>query len=139
MPEPGWIPPNVTNTPNDCARMCFSCITGIHPLRLRFIDPHDEGIDFWQAWIDLAAEKGYKLKMLFNNEVAPAGHPLIRGPWPARDDELWMAGVMGFADPGAHHGIVMRGQQLHYDCAELPRTRRPRRILHGWKVSPLAR
>lgn len=136
MAAPGWIPPKVTRTNDDCARMCFSCITGVHPRRLRYIDPSDERVPFWDDWRELAVEKGFLLTLMFSAEYSDPLHER-GGPWPFANDELWMAGVPSKLTRGGHHAVVMRGQELHYDCCDEPRVRRPKRINHGWKVTPL--
>lgn len=140
MPEPGWIPPYIEDAPGDeCMRLAFSCVTGIHPRRLRYISP--EGEKFWKEWRALALQRGYRLKRVFNVEYDPLhGLPDAPvapcGPWPFADDELWIAGVPSFIHYGGAHAVVMRGQQLYYDCSDVPRKRRPTRIESGWRVTP---
>lgn len=118
-------------------RMAFSCVTGIHPRRLRYIDPNaanETRWHFWRNWRALAREHGWKLTRMFNFEYAPleAGPG---GPWPAKDDELWIAGVPSFICRGEAHAVVMCGQQLHFDSSDSPRRRRPTRIDSGFRVT----
>lgn len=121
-------------------RLAFSCVTGIHPRRLRYISP--EGEKFWKEWRALALQCGYRLKRVFNVEYDPL-HGLPNapvapcGPWPFADDELWIAGVPSFIHYGDAHAVVMRGQQLYYDCSDVPRSRRPTRIESGWRVTTI--
>jgi len=116
-------------------RQAFSCITGIHPRRLRYLSPdsYPTGNAFWQAWRALAQEHGWTLRRLFNHEDEALD--VCRGPWPVKDDELWIAGAPSFLHRGELHAVVMRGQQLYYDCSVAPRKRRPTRIESGWRVS----
>lgn len=148
MNAPGWIPPYDETAPgDDCMRMAFSCVTGIHPRRLRYLRPDDypTGQAFWRDWRALAREKGFRLVRAFNSEGAPlrgrhgGGNVAPGGPWPFADDELWIAGVPSFHHYDGLHAVVMLGQQLHYDPSDLPRSRRPTRIESGWRVKPNAR
>lgn len=133
MADPGTVPTYSTDRHDDCMRMAFSCVTGVHPRRLRFIDPRDDNCHFWDQWRALALRHGYELDLMFNFEDSGG----LKHPWPVDDDQLWIAGVQGFHDKYASHGIVMRGQRLHYDPSSLPRTQRPKRIDAGWSVTPI--
>lgn len=136
MNVPGWIPPYAASGPgDDCMRQAFSCVTGIHPRRLRYLSPdsYPTGRAFWRAWRALAREHGWTLRRLFNHEDEPLD--VCRGPWPVKDDELWIASAPSFLHRGELHAVVMCGQQLHYDCSDAPRKRRPTRIESGWRVT----
>lgn len=137
MPEPGWIPPD-TDKQDDCFRAAFSCVTGVHPRRLRYIEPAAEQSDkeFWDAWRLLAYERGFSLELLGNYQGQPLGRQHA-APWPFGDDEFWIRQVQSYFADDWEHAVVMRGQKLHYDCSHRPRVRRPSRINSIWEVVPL--
>lgn len=134
--EQGWIPPECGDV-NECTRLSFCCVTGIHPLQIPWITPSGPKETFWEHYEQLAEICGFKWEERIA-WTAPEG--LLRGPWPFTDAELWIAGVgtcggRGYGDP---HAIVMKGQQLYYDCnTASPRVRRPTRICWGVKLNPL--
>lgn len=120
-PHPGWTPPAV-GVPGECMRLAFSCVTGISPRTLPFVDPFRR--DFWPRWFDLAERVGRRM-------IQAPEHFL---PAP---EQLWIAGVSGDGKSGkADHAIVMRGEKLHYDPNWVkPRKRRPTKIYSAYLVA----
>src|SRR5512146_851296 len=114
MPEPGWIPKH-TQPPgsHECMRLAVSCASGIHWRRLRFIDPDDYSINYWQEWDRLLAERDHRIMRATRAEAETSGR-------------FWIACVDSFTLPSpAKHAIVMLGKKLYYDPAQIKRKRAP--------------
>lgn len=113
MPEPGWIPKETQpKGSSECMRLAVSCASGIHWRRLRFIDPNDYSINFAHEWDVLLWERGHYIQRASRAEAEASGH-------------FWIATVDSFTIPGANHALVMKGDKLYYDSAQIKRKRAP--------------
>ena len=122
MAEPGWEPPDITPDKGDCMRLAFSCVTGIHPIKIHFIDADKHKyVPFWLKWREHAEEHGYRLMKLPQD-------------W-AEADKYWIAVVRGIRSRNSH-AIVMSYDRLHYDSAH-QRVQRPHKFLECYVVYPL--
>lgn len=114
MPEPGWIPKH-TQPPEsrECMRLAVSCASGIHWRRLRFFDPADQNVEWWDEWDKLLAERGHRIYRTTRKAAEASG-------------KFWIATVDSFVYPKpVTHCIVMKGGRLHYDSAQKKRKRAP--------------
>lgn len=94
-------------------RLAVSCASGIHWRRLRYFDPIDYSISWWDEWDKLLAERGFAIRRV-TREVAEAS------------GEFWIATVDSFVYPKpTTHCVVMHGSRLHYDSAAKKRKRAP--------------
>jgi hypothetical protein len=115
VPEPGWIPKE-TQPPDsgECLRLAFSCATGVHWRRLRFIDCDN----FWPEWQKLARERGFNLELMTRNDAEHTTRAAF-----------WIATVPSFSYPSpCTHAVVMKGSKLYYDSGRIKRKRAPTKL-----------
>jgi hypothetical protein len=116
MPEPGWIPKHTQEQgSHECMRLAISCVTGIHWRRLRFLDPNDYSINWWEEWDKLLRERGFHMYRTTRAEAEEWGG-------------FWIAGVDSYVYPGKIHSVVMKGKKLHYDSGQVKRKRAPTKL-----------
>lgn len=97
-------------------RLAVSCVSGIHWRRLRFIDPADYKVAFWREWEKLLWERGFVLKHTTREAAEKWGG-------------LWIATVDSFVYPKpVTHVVVMQGDKLYYDSAQIKRRRAPTKL-----------
>jgi hypothetical protein len=119
-PYPGWRPPFVR--PHECFRQAFCCAAGLHPIRVKWIDPADDAIDFWGLWQQEFLNHGFRFRWATLSEAETSGL-------------FWIAGVRSLHWSGSSHAITMKGGALHYDsnmaCApHIARKQRPHKFTH---------
>lgn len=103
-------------------RLAVSCASGIHWRRLRFLDPDDYSINWWEEWYKLLAERGHFIRLMSRQEAEEWGG-------------YWIATVDSFVYPKPiTHCIVMKGKKLHYDSAQIKRRRAPTKL----RANPMA-
>ncbi len=115
-PYPGWTPPWV-GVKGECMRQAVACVIGEHPIRLPYIDPYDDTIDFWLEWQKVCVRHNFLLGFADRETAEDSGH-------------LWIATVPSLQLPKpATHAIVMRRNKLHFDSAQhRPRKRAPTKL-----------
>lgn len=116
MPNPPWLPPTQDPQRGECLRLAYSAVTGIHPRRLRFIDPESPRVDFWREWEQLSYERGFRW-LRCTREFAEED-----------PERLWIAVVPSMVNPHGTHAIAMKGAKLYYDPGAIKRSRRPTKL-----------
>lgn len=110
---------------NDCLRAAVAMVIDLHPSRLRYIDSRDNG-EFWNEWVQLLAEKGYRMFSHPGAECPPTDGP-------------WIASVPSVRVPQGRHAVVMVGDKLFHDpCNIAPRSRKPRKFWEGFVLKPIS-
>lgn len=103
----------------ECMRQAFCCAAGLHPIRVNWIDPDDDDVDFWGEWEREFERCGFRLQRTTIARAEASGL-------------FWIAGVPSLRRRSRSHAIVMRGAKLHYDsnlaCApQYARRQRPKK------------